>query len=188
MNSLTNFLYELGNLKRVKRSGWWTINIKDPETVAEHSQRAAAIGYFLAKRENVDPYKVVLMSLFNDVHETRINDLHKIGHRYVDFKEAENNVQSEQLESLNGEGEELFSFLKEFQERKTPEALVARDADLLECALQAREYIKIGFEDAQNWLDNINKILKTKSGKVLMKEIESTDPNAWWRDLKKIDH
>jgi putative hydrolases of HD superfamily len=187
MKKLTEFLYETGQLKRVKRSGWWTINIKNPESVAEHSYRAAVIGYFLAQLEKVNVHKVMLMCLFNDIHESRLNDLHKVGHRYIDFKEAENKAHAEQCAGLGNAGDELLSLLTDFQQRESPEAQVARDADLLENALQAREYIKIGYADAQDWLDNINKIIHTESGKKLLKEIETIDPNSWWKGLKKIE-
>src|SRR5450631_77169 len=80
-----NFFAEAGLLKRVKRSGWWVAGIKDPETVAEHCFRCAVIGYYMALCEGVDPYKVVTQTLFNDIHEARINDLHKMGHHYIDF-------------------------------------------------------------------------------------------------------
>lgn len=187
IKKITNFLYEIGQLKRVKRSGWWLININDPENVAEHSQRTAVIGYFLARMEKADLKKVVLMCLFNDVHEARLNDLHKVGHRYIDFREAEKKAHQEQLEGLNGYGDELLELLTEFQKRETKEAQVARDADLLENALQAKEYIKVGYKDAQNWIDNIGKVIRTKSGKKLLGEIEKTDPNDWWKGLKKIE-
>ena len=84
-----NFFAEAGLLKRVKRSGWWVAGIENPETVAEHCFRCAVIGYFLAHCEGVDPFRVVTMTLFNDIHEARINDLHKMGHHYIDFHEAE---------------------------------------------------------------------------------------------------
>ena len=29
------------------------------------------------------------MTLFNDIHEARINDLHKMGHYYIEFRKAE---------------------------------------------------------------------------------------------------
>ena len=187
MKPLADFLYEVGQLKRVQRSGWWLINVKNPENVAEHSQRAAVIGYFLAKMEKVDVYKVVLMCLFNDIHEARLNDLHKVGQRYINFKEAESKAHTEQFDSLGEWGSELKELMSEFQQRGTVEANVARDADLLENAVQAREYIKIGYGDAQNWIDNIWKVVKTESAKKLLQEIEKTDSNDWWRNLKKIE-
>src|SRR3989344_8145019 len=115
MENIVNFFYELGQLKRVKRSGWWLINVKDPGTVAEHCQRAAVIGYFLAKIEKVDVHKVVLMCLFNDIHEARLNDLHKVGHRYIDFKEAEKKAFTEQLQDVDAD---LLKVMEEFQQRK----------------------------------------------------------------------
>lgn len=187
VNKLTNFLFELGALKHVKRSGWWLINVKDPENVAEHSFRAGVIGYVLAHLEKADVNKVTMMSLFNDLHEARLNDLHKVGHRYIDFRKAETAAHQEQAGELGKIGKEMFSLHQEFQERKTKEAIVARDADLLENAFQAKEYIEIGYKDAQNWIDNIKKVIKTESAKKLLKEIEKTSCNDWWRNLKKIE-
>ena len=61
MKDLVNFFFEAGTLKNVKRCGWWLINIKDPESIAEHSFRTSVIGYFLAKLRGVDADKVLKM-------------------------------------------------------------------------------------------------------------------------------
>src|SRR5271167_4261902 len=95
-----NFFAEAGLLKRVKRSGWWVAGIKDPESVAEHCFRCAVIGYYIAYCEDVDPFKVVTMTLFNDIHEARINDLHKMGHHYIDFRPAEQKAFADQIVHL----------------------------------------------------------------------------------------
>lgn len=188
VNELTKFLFEVGNLKRVKRSGWWTINIKDPESVAEHSMRAGVIGFVLAKLEGCDVAKVSLMCLFNDLHESRLNDLHKVGHRYIDFRAAETKAHKEQTESLpKNIGDEIFSLHEEFQQQISKESIVARDADLLECAFQAKEYIDCGFKDANDWLINIRKHLVSKSAIVLLDDLEKTSSNSWWSGLKKTD-
>lgn len=187
MKNIVNFFYELGVLKHVKRSGFWLINVKDPETVAEHSFRAGIIGYTLADMEKADKNKVTMMCLFNDLHEARLNDLHKVGHRYIDFRTAETKAQKEQTENLGKTGQEIFALHKEFQEQKTKEAIIARDADLLENAFQAKEYIEIGYKDAQNWIDNIWKVIKTDSAKKILKEMEKTSSNEWWKNLKKIE-
>ena len=57
MNNIAKYLYEVGQLKRVKRSGWWMAGIADPESVAEHSFRTALLGYILASLEGADPTK-----------------------------------------------------------------------------------------------------------------------------------
>lgn len=187
MKKIINFFFELGTLKHVKRSGWWIINVKDPESVAEHSFRAAIIGYFLAHLEKVDVDRVTKMCLFNDLHEARLNDLHKIGHRYIDFKAAETKAHKEQTSELGKIGEDMFSLHTELKEQKTKESVVARDADLLENAFQAKEYIEIGYKDASDWIKNIDKLLKTDSAKKLLNEMEKTSSNEWWRNLKKIE-
>ena len=186
-SKIADFFYEAGNLKRVKRSGWWLLGIKDPETVAEHSFRAAVIGYVLAKMESADSGKVTLMCLFNDLHEARLNDLHKLGQRYIDFKKAEAAAFQEQMKTLPSDvGDELGSLFSEFHEESTEEGRISRDADLLECALQAREYMKIGYRDAEDWLNNIQDLLRTGSAKRLFEEIKQTDPDSWWKGLKRI--
>ncbi len=187
MKELADFLFEAGQLKRVKRSGWWVINVKDPETVAEHSFRAAVVGYVLGKLENADVKKVVLMCLFNDFHEARLCDLHKVSQRYIDLKPAENSAFAEQVKDLpeNFSGE-LKTMFNEFQEQSSKEGIIARDADLLENSLQAREYIKQGYSEAQDFIDNVRGLMKTDSAKKLMKQIERSDPDRWWKGLKKI--
>jgi len=187
MEKIADFFYEAGQLKRVKRSGWWMIGIKDPESVAEHSFRAAVIGYVLSKLEKVNTEKVVVACLFQDFNEARINDLHKVGQRYIDFKPIEKKVFSEQIENLPKEAkQELSKLFSEFQRDGSSEATVARDADLLENACQAKEYIEMGNGDAQNWIDNIKKIIRTESGKKLLTIIEKRSSNEWWKGLKKI--
>jgi putative hydrolase of HD superfamily len=66
--SIAKYLYEVGHLKRVKRSGWWLIGIRDPESVAEHVCRAAVLGYILAVLDGgADPMHVACMCLFHYV-------------------------------------------------------------------------------------------------------------------------
>ena len=90
MNDLVRFLFEVGHLKRVARSGWWVAGVRDPESVAEHSFRCAWIGYLLAQRDGAaDAGRVTLMCLANDLHEARVNDQHKIAQAYVDYPAAE---------------------------------------------------------------------------------------------------
>ena len=138
-----NFFFETGMLKHAKRSGWWLINVKDPENIAEHSFRTAIVGYFLAKSEKVNVEKVVMMCLFHDLHESRVNDLHKVGQRYINFKEGEIKASQDQMKNLGEAGKEILKLNEEVYEQKTKEAIVAKDADLVECAVQAKEYVEI---------------------------------------------
>lgn len=147
-----NFFAEAGLLKRVKRSGWWVAGIENPESVAEHCFRCAVIGYYIAHSESVDPYKVVTMTLFNDIHEARINDLHKMGHYYIDFREAEKRAFNDQVEALEAKAKaHLKAMRKDYENQLTKEAVVSRDADILECLLQAKEYMDNGYPVAKTF-------------------------------------
>ncbi|MDD4908817.1 MAG: HD domain-containing protein [Candidatus Omnitrophica bacterium] len=185
---IINFLAEAGQLKRVKRSGWWVIGIKDPESVAEHCFRCAVLGYILAKMEKANPYKVTMMALFNDIHEARINDLHKMGHSYIDFREAEMKVFKEQAGLLPPVmGDELSSFRGEYDKQSSKEAVIARDADILECVFQAKEYLESGVKDAQSFIDVGKKYLKSKSAKALARSMRTWKSKDWWFHLKKFE-
>lgn len=75
---------------------------------------------------------------------------------------------------------------REFEERKTREAVCAKDADYLEQAVTAREYVEQGYRGCQDWINNVKKALKTKTAKKWIEEIEKADPNGWWKGLKKL--
>lgn len=184
---LTNFFFEIGQLKRVKRSGWWCAGISQPESVAEHCFRAALIGYFLAEKKGLSTERVVLMLLMHDLTEARINDLHKVCQRYIDLSKAERRVIEAQAGQLGKHmGKEYKAVMREFLEMRSKEAIVARDADLLECAIQAKEYMEQGYKDAENWVINIGKKLKTKEAKKILAEVKKTNLRDWWEKLKKV--
>src|SRR5215469_9736084 len=55
IDASVRYLYEVGQLKLSKRTGWWHAGVPDPESVAEHTFRTAIIGYVLAVLEDADP-------------------------------------------------------------------------------------------------------------------------------------
>lgn len=179
---------EAGVLKRVKRSGWWMTGSPGDESVAEHSFRCAVIGYVLAKMEKVDPYKVILMSLFNDIHEARIGDSHKVAHRYLDVRLAEKKAFREQMDNLpEFLGKELSGMREEYDRQKTHESLIARDADILECLIQAKEFLDMGFKKAEKFFKKAPAHLETKSAKRLWKMAVNWDSASWWESLGKFE-
>ena len=174
-------------LKRVKRSGWWVLGIKDAETVADHSFRCAIIGYIIACMEDVPPYKVLMMTLFNDMHEARINDLHKMSQRYIDIERAEDRAFGEQISALPKKIKgQLRKHHTEYRHQKTKDALIARDADILECLIQAKEYHEHGFKEAVKFMKKAPAALRTKSAKRLWSLAKKTNLNKWWERLSQF--
>ncbi len=185
MEELIHFLFEAGHLKNVDRSGWWLLGNRDPESVAEHSFRCTILGYILAKLEKVDASKVIMMCLFHDVHETRTNDLHKVVQKYINLEEAGDKATQDQLEPLKDPiGEEIIDALSDLSDQESRESIVAKDADILECAMQAREYQVQGYEGAVDWLDRADAKLKCESSRKLLAILKVSDPGEWWKKLK----
>ena len=184
-NDLARFLYELGQLKRVRRSGWWIAGIENPESVAEHSFRTAVIAFILAQLEGADPEKATCMALFHDMSEARTNDLHRIARRYVECEKVETKVIKDQSKRLPDEMARRYTaLLSEFEGAMSPEARIARDADLLECLIQAREYQALGNKGVADWMMNAKAALVTDAAKRIAAECLGIEPKEWWQGLK----
>ena len=187
LRSLLNFISEAGMPKRVQRSGWSVLGIKDAESVADHSFRCAVIGYVLARLEKVSPYKILLMTLLNDMQEARITDLHKMAQRYIDSQAVEDKSFYEQVSSLpHSIRKELIAIRQEYKEQNTKEGIIARDADILECLIQAKEYKESGIPGAINFMKKAPRFLKTRSARELWHLTKYQNLNNWWFNLSEF--
>lgn len=186
MRDAVRFLFEVGHLKRVARSGWWVAGVRDPESVAEHSFRCAWIGYLLAQRDGRgDPARVTLMCLMNDLHEARINDSHKVAQAYFDFAAAETRAFTDQAATIP-EGEALLRLHHEYQAAETHDARLARDADRLEAAFQALEYMAEGCRAAEPWLESARAALRTEVAREMFRALMDFDPTTWYHDMPRV--
>jgi len=188
---ITNFLFEAGVLKRQKDRGPTLagLNEEDATSLAGHTMRSCIIAYFLAQMENTDPQKSVTLCLFHDIHETRTTDLHKVAAKYIKTQEAEKKALLDQTKALPDKiKKDIRKIWQESEGRKTPEAIVAKDADWLEQALSAREYISFGYMGMQDWINNVRTALETDSAKNLLKVIEKSDLNEWYQGIKKMTY
>jgi putative hydrolase of HD superfamily len=184
---LLDFIAEAGMLKRTPRSGWSVLGIKNAESVAEHSFRCAVIGYVLARMEKAAPYRVLLMTLFGDIPEARITDLHKMAQRYLNTPAAEDKSFSEQINYLpRSIKAELAGTRREYRLQRSRESVIARDADILECLIQAREYYEQGFIEADKFMKKSPAHLKTKSARQLWRGAKNTNLGDWWFKLTKF--
>ncbi|MCK4891670.1 MAG: HD domain-containing protein [Candidatus Pacebacteria bacterium] len=183
--NIINFIFEMKQLSRIKHEGWRMIGIDNPETVADHSLRSAQIGFILAKLEKYNnPYEVCSIVVFHDMAESRIGDIHRIANRYM--KVEEEKVAEEQTKKLDKIGEEIFEMWRQAENRSTVAGIIAKDADMLDMAFMAKSYMEIGYKYSKDWINNIEKSLKTKSAKELFNELIKSDSNEWWQDLKKM--
>lgn len=182
-DSVVTFLHEAGHLKRAARQGWWIAGIRHPESVAEHSFRTAMVGFVIATLEGANPERTATLCLFHDLAETRQGDIPSTGKRYVSVAPAEQVVKDQTADLPAHLADRIMSLVGEFEERSTREAVCAKDADKLECLLQAREYQAQGYRDVQPWIDTMETALRTASAKSLAMAARETTPDAWWFEI-----
>ena len=110
------------------------------------------------------------------------------GNITIDFKDAEKRVFKDQVQGLDSRIKDPLSDLRqEYDGQKTPESLVARDADILECLIQAKEYLDSGYQEAEHFFETAPDHLKTETAKKLWQRISSWDSSAWWQDVVKFE-
>jgi putative hydrolase of HD superfamily len=179
MKGLALFAFEAGMLKKIRRTGYPFLG-SGGESVADHSFRAALLGYHLALTQpELDPARVALLLLHHDMAETRTNDLNYVHKQYVRADEAA--ACARQAENLPPAGQEIFLDLtREFREQKTPEARLAHDADQLDMIVELKEQKDLGNPYAGQWLEYALKRLYSQAAKDLAREILDTDWSEWW--------
>jgi putative hydrolase of HD superfamily len=185
LRDTTGFLYEIGLLKRYKRTGWSQVGVPLPESVADHSFRVSVIASVLAAVEGADPQRAAFLALWHDSQETRTTDLPHLAKNYVSAADNEQ-VTRDQVAPLPPSVAGLISAaVAEYEAAETPEARCARDADKLECLLQAREYQEQGHANVQPWIDSSLAALTTASAKQLAHEAMAQNSLDWLERAKR---
>ncbi|WP_414169924.1 HD domain-containing protein [Streptoverticillium reticulum] len=189
LTAVAHFLFEAGTLKQSRRTGWWMAGVRDPESVAEHSWRTSLIASVIAKLEGADPARAALLAVWHDSQESRTGDVNHLGKKYADAVDPRN-VTADQVAGMpEALAEAIRAVIAEYEDKDTPEAVCARDADKLECLLQGIEYRAQGYANAQRWIDNSRTRLVTKSGIALADALLASEPLDWLRSaLGENDH
>jgi putative hydrolase of HD superfamily len=185
---IVDFLFEVGTMRKLMRMHRQTLLTDDlSDSIAAHSYRVSLIGWHLAKMENADPYKTTMMCLIHDISEARTGDHNWVHKKYVKIFEEE--IIKDQLGSLPYP--DLEDIANEYHKRESKEAILAKDADLLDQIFLLREYEWQGNKEASIWLQGKNGKkgnaqdlhLRSESAKKIAKGIFSQDPSAWWNDI-----
>lgn len=177
LEQVADFLYEIGIMAKTPRSGFYFLG-SGKQSVAEHTNRVAYIGYALALLHgSVDTGKVLKMCLLHDLPETRVSDLNYVHQQYVTPHE------DKVIEDLTKQlpfGEDIKNTLGEYKERSSEEAKLAKDADVLEFILSLKEQVDTGNTRAETWLPSALKRLKTDIAKQVAEVAVKTQSDHWW--------
>ncbi len=182
---IINFLFEMATLRRIIRSHNQLIDGAN-DNISDHSFRVAIIGMILAKLENCDENKVMKMCLFHDIAEARTGDANFINKLYGTLREEE--AINDQLEGLPI-ADEVGGMLKEYNERKSTESIVSKDADNLDQMLLQQEYFYKDGKNLKVWQMHTERFLRTESAKKIAWRLREANPFEWLYQLaeKKTD-
>jgi putative hydrolases of HD superfamily len=138
------FAKTVGKLKEIKRAGWVRRGIPDPESIADHSFRAALLGMVLSDSEGLDTEKVMRMLLLHDLEESVTGDIphpQKLKMDRQKLKAMQEGAINQALSKLPSDLKEMYvSIWKEMEEEKSEEAKFCKDVEKLEMLMQVDDY------------------------------------------------
>ena len=177
MDSIADFLFEVGMLCKTPRSGYQFLG-SGRESVAEHILRTVFVGYALCKlSDSLDELRVLKMCALHDLPEARTGDMNYVNKKYVEVDEAK--AVRELTDSLPF-GEDIKAAIDEFNKQDTKESRIARDADQIALILQLKECGDLGNKYSDEWIKYALQRLLTEEGKKLADRIIHTDSSHWW--------
>lgn len=161
MMNILDLMIRLNALKQTARTGW---NKKFPEdhpirsrcvpeaeSVADHSWGLAIFAFLVGTELKLNAEKMAIMALVHDVAESLTTDIvtATLDHEEKIRVEAEKRVIEEVavreiFSSLGFLGERCIALWLEFEDGDSEEAIILRQLDKMECAIQAVLYQEQG--------------------------------------------
>jgi len=171
MDKILDFIIQIGKLKAISRKGPILIGIKDPETVAEHAFRVAAMAWILGeeKKVNFNMERILKMALIHDISEVYVGDITpydgilpkdkkdwpELFDKWPRFSKGEKKKmalekqkrEKESLRKLTADlprdlRDELKGLWLDYRQGSTREARFVKQVNRMETLLQALEYGK----------------------------------------------
>ncbi|MGH3623921.1 MAG: HD domain-containing protein [Sciscionella sp.] len=177
---IAEFAFELGVLKRMRRAGWWHVGVRDPESVAEHSLRVAQLAALIAAQEGADPARAAFLAIWHDSQETRIGDIPHTAKPYLASSPSNETITADQVARMpDAAGKTVREAVAEYEAQSSAEAHCTKDADKLECLIQAIEYRAAGYQRVQGWIDSSRKSLTTETARRIADAALTTSTLAW---------
>lgn len=172
---LEDFFKIIIDLKNVQRKGWkHKLEVKNPESVADHSFSMALMAMILSELHKLDTKKIVKMTLLHDLVESVVGDFTPEEISKPKKLELENTAMEKILNILPENLIEGYQNIwNEFQLRNSEEAIFVHEIDKFEMVFQAKHYVDKGYskEKIQSFLDTANTEIKNKHLKEIMSKL-----------------
>ena len=179
-DGLAGLAFELGVLKRLRRTGWAHAGVRDAESIADHSMRVAQLASLIAAEEGADPARAALLAIWHDSQETRSGDIPHTARPYMAVRIDPEAITADQVAGLpEAAAKTVRETVSEYEAQTTLEARCARDADKLECLIQAVEYQAGGNTGVQGWITSSRAAIRTRTAERIAEAALRISPLAW---------
>lgn len=169
MKELVDFFNNVGKLKGMPRRGWVINDLKNKESIAEHTFRAALMAWILGKKKNLNIERIIKIALIHDLCEIYAGDTtpydtvlprnkkkrQRLMKTWPRFSEKERKAISREkyikekkgLEKLIAKlspdiKKEIKNLWLDYEKGLSPEGRFFRQTDRVETFLQSMEYWK----------------------------------------------
>ncbi|KAL3889096.1 hypothetical protein ACJMK2_001452 [Sinanodonta woodiana] len=178
IGKLFEFISLIGQLKRIKRTGWVLRKVTDPESVADHMYRMGVMAFLIDPGSGLSKEKCIKMSLVHDMAESIVGDLTPSDGVDKEEKHRREKTALMHICSLVSDdvGAELMSLWQEYEEQKTPESHYVMDLDKFDMIFQAYEY-----EQIDNKPGFLQEFFDSTSGKFQTERVQT-----WARELEEL--
>jgi putative hydrolase of HD superfamily len=167
-------------VKEVAREGWRRrAGVASPESVADHIFSTTLAAMITADALHLDVVKMMKMALLHDICEAITGDVQP-GEMAISVKVArEEEALSDLLRALPGPlAASYLALFEEFNRGTSQEALLVRDLDKLEMAMQAGAYERKGVskELLDEFWRTAEERIRSESGRKLLSSAASLRP------------
>lgn len=188
MKSLLNFLIEIGKLKKMPRTGWIWLGVKNPETIAQHAFRVAIMSWILARE--VEPKlnlgKIIKNSLVHDLCEVYAGDMTPYwGLLPQDAKKRRKTLK--RWIRLTKKEKEKRDKIKFEKEKKSLQKLIKKLDRKLKKEIMDNwlDYEKLVSREGR-FVKQVDKIETLLQAKEYWKDTKSSPVFGWWEEISEL--
>ena len=171
---ISEFFYQIANLKTTHRSGWKSkLNLSDSESVAEHTYMMSVMAMVLSDIKNLNTEKIIKMSLLHDWAESKIGDFMPGEVTNEEKNRLEEKAMVDILSNLPDKIQnDYYSIWNDYSNNTSLESKFVHQLDKLEMILQAKIYEKdAGYEKIKQFLTSSVDLITDDDLKRTLKEI-----------------
>ncbi|HEX7963385.1 MAG TPA: HD domain-containing protein [Candidatus Saccharimonadales bacterium] len=179
------FLFEMGSIRFMERM-WRRFLHDDFANLAEHHFRVFWIAMTIAAHEKgADTGKIAKLALLHDIAESRTGDVDYLARQYVERNEQ---MGIQDMLADTAVEKEFYALWQEYEERKTLESKIVKDADNLDVDFELAEQAAKGsqlFDVKHNMRDQVAATkLYTKTAKQMYEALKGANPHDWHHNTR----